>query len=49
MVVGPTNVQPRLRRSLLSATDSGVVPIVISTSFVSRRGRLSGDGCQPQT
>src|SRR3954471_11131907 len=39
IVVGPTNVQPRFRRSFDSATDSGVVAMVFSTPHVSFRGR----------
>ncbi len=39
IVVGPTNVHPRFRRSLLRARDSSVVAICISASFVIRRGR----------
>ena len=44
IVVGPTNVQPRLRRSLLYATDSGVVAIDTRTSFVRSFGLVFGSG-----
>ena len=47
-VVGPTKVQPRAFRSLLSAFDSGVIGICISASLVRRRGRAAGGGSHVQ-
>jgi hypothetical protein len=49
IVVGPTNVQPRRRRSFDSAIDSALVAIVFSTSHVSFLGRERGGGSKRQT
>src|SRR3954469_206486 len=49
IVVGPTNVQPRLRKPLESALDSGVVAIVFSTSHVSFFGRELAAGSNRHT
>jgi hypothetical protein len=49
IVVGPTNVQPRRRKSFDSATDSGLVDIVFSTSQVSFFGRERRGGSKRQT
>src|SRR5262245_20513965 len=49
IVVGPTNVQPRFRKSFESAIDSGVVAIVFSRSQVSRRGRDRPSGSYRHT
>src|SRR5215203_2836628 len=48
MVVGPTKLHPRRLRSFESATDPGVVLIVISAARVTRRGREAGAGCHRQ-
>src|SRR5436190_17106321 len=49
IVVGPTNVQPRFRKSLESAADSGVAAIDFSARHVSFRGRDFGSGSNRQT
>jgi hypothetical protein len=48
IVVGPTKLKPRLRRSFESAIDSNVVLIVRSVAQVSRRGRDAGSGSYRQ-
>ncbi len=47
-VVGPTNVQPRRRRSFERATDPGVVPIRRSVAQVIRAGRDAASGSKRQ-
>ena len=49
IVVGPTNVQPRLRRSFDSAVDSGVAGIAFTASQVSFFGRERASGSNRQT
>ena len=46
MVVGPTKVQPRLRRSFDSATETGVVGIAFRTGQVNVVGRSAAAGSQ---
>src|SRR5215204_4345572 len=48
IVVGPTNVQPRRRRSFESAVDSGLVAIVFRTAQVSFFGRDFAAGSNRQ-
>ena len=49
MVVGPTNVQPRVRRSFESAVDSGVTGIALTASQVIFFGRDFASGSKRQT